>query len=144
MQWGSAVGLKVSARCSRAIRSHVDGWISFELRLSCCTATEKVQSQSLRLDPYVSHRQGSIVVLPAGNRRWPPDKYGQPTLGRPSVRGYPTLRAWSPVCGSTLRVSQAARQRWLLAVAGLVFFILFECCGINSYFLATQSVSPHR
>ena len=28
LPWGSAVGLKVSARCSKAIRSHVDGWIS--------------------------------------------------------------------------------------------------------------------
>ena len=33
------------------------------------------------------------------------EKYGSLTLGRPSVRCYSTLRAWSPVCGSTLRVS---------------------------------------
>ena len=32
-------------------------------------------------------------------------KYGLLTLGRPSVRCYSTFRAWSPVCGSTLRVS---------------------------------------
>ena len=32
-------------------------------------------------------------------------KYGLLTLGRPSGRCYSTLRAWSPVCGSTLRVS---------------------------------------
>ena len=32
-------------------------------------------------------------------------KYGLLALGRPSVRCYSTLRAWSPVCGSTLRVS---------------------------------------
>ena len=32
-------------------------------------------------------------------------KYGLLTLGRPFVRCYSTLRAWSPVCGSTLRVS---------------------------------------
>ena len=32
-------------------------------------------------------------------------KYGLLTLGRPSVRCYSTLRAWSPVCGSKLRVS---------------------------------------
>ena len=31
MPWGSAVSLKVSARCREAIRSHVDGWISCEL-----------------------------------------------------------------------------------------------------------------
>ena len=39
------------------------------------------------------------------NVRGPPDKYGLLTLGRPCVRCYSTLRAWSPVCGSTLRVS---------------------------------------
>ena len=31
-------------------------------------------------------------------------KHGLLTLGRPSLRRYSTLRAWSPVCGSTLRV----------------------------------------
>ena len=31
------------------------------------------------------------------------DTYGLLTLRRPSVRCYSTLRAWSPVCGSTLR-----------------------------------------
>ena len=41
----SAVGLKVSARCSEAIRSHVDGWISGELQLRCCTATKKAESE---------------------------------------------------------------------------------------------------
>ena len=39
------------------------------------------------------------------NVRGPPDKYGLLTLGRPCVRCYSTLRALSPVCGSTLRVS---------------------------------------
>ena len=67
---------------------------------------KKKQSQSLRLDPYVSHREGSIVVLPAANLRGPPDKYGLLKLGRTSVRYYSTLRAWSPVCSNTLRVSQ--------------------------------------
>ena len=71
-------------------------------------------------------------------------KYCLLTLGRPSVPCYSTLRAWSPVCGSTLRVSQAARQRWLLAVTGLIFLIFVECCGMNSFFLVTQSFSPHR
>ena len=73
---------------------------------SAAVQLPKKQSQSLRLDPYVSHREGSIIVLPAANLRGPPDKYGLLTLGRPSVRCYSTLRAWSPVCGSTLRVSQ--------------------------------------
>ena len=39
------------------------------------------------------------------NVRGPPDKYGLLTRGRPCVRCYSTLRALSPVCGSTLRVS---------------------------------------
>ena len=64
----------------------------------------------MRLDPYVSRRGGSIVVLPAANLRGPPDEYGLLMPGRPFVRCCSTLRAWSPVCGSTLRVSQAARQ----------------------------------
>ena len=40
------------------------------------------------------------------NVRGPPEKYGLLTPGRPCVRCYSTLRAWYPVCGSTLRVSQ--------------------------------------
>ena len=39
------------------------------------------------------------------NVRGPPDKYGLLTLGRPCVRYYSTLLAWSPLCGNTLRVS---------------------------------------
>ena len=39
------------------------------------------------------------------NVRGPPDKHGLLTLGRPCVRCHSTLRALSPVCGSTLRVS---------------------------------------
>ena len=35
---GSAVGLKVSARCSDAIRIRGDGWISCEPQLCCCIA----------------------------------------------------------------------------------------------------------
>ena len=54
---------------------------------------QQKQSQSLRRDPYVSHRGGSIVVLPVANLRGPPDKYGLLTLGRPSVRYCSTLRA---------------------------------------------------
>ena len=77
--------------------------------LNCSSAAvqlQEKQSLSLRLDPYVSHREGSIVVLPAANLRGPPDKYGLLKLGRTSVRYYSTLRAWSPVCSNTLRVSQ--------------------------------------
>ena len=39
------------------------------------------------------------------NVRGPPDNYGLLTLGRPCARCYSTLRGWSPVCGSRLRVS---------------------------------------
>ena len=48
----------------------------------CCTATK--QSKSLRLDPYVSHSRGSIIVLPAANLKGPPEKCGLLTLVRPS------------------------------------------------------------
>ena len=66
---------------------------------------------------------------------------------RSGVRLYaatPRSGPGGPLCGSTLRVSQAARQRWLLGVAGIFFFIFLECCGMNSFFLVTQSFSPHR
>ena len=39
------------------------------------------------------------------NVRGPPDEYGLLTLGSLCVRCYSTLRALSPVCCSTLRVS---------------------------------------
>ena len=57
--------------------------------VNCSSAAVQVQnkqSQRLRLYPYVSHREGSNVVLPAANLRGPPDTYGLLTLGRPSVR----------------------------------------------------------
>ena len=85
---GSAVGLNVLARCREAFRSHVDGWISCELKLI------------LRWFGYQYDYENFL-----SNVRGPPDKYGLLTLGRPSVRCYFTLRAWSPVCGSSLRVS---------------------------------------
>ena len=33
------------ARCSEAIRSHVNGWISAELQVCCCTARKQVESE---------------------------------------------------------------------------------------------------
>ena len=42
---GQRCRLKVSARCSEAIRSHIDGWISCELQLCCCTAKNKAESK---------------------------------------------------------------------------------------------------
>ena len=150
--------------------------------VNCSTAAvhlQNKQSRRLRLDPYVSHREGSIVVLPAANLRGPPDKYGLLTLGRPSVRctsrsgsgvlcsaarffiptyhtgsaalsfcrppiseGHPISMVWSrsgvrlydalhaPGLASCVRQHascQPRRQRWLLAVAGLIFFICLEC-----------------
>ena len=53
---------------------------------SAAVQLQNKQSQSLRLDPYVSHREGSNVVRPAANLRGLPDKYGLLTLGRASVR----------------------------------------------------------
>ena len=84
------------------------------------------QGQSLRLDPYVSHGGGSIVVLPVANLRGSPDKYGLLTLARPSVGCCSTLRAWSPVCGSTLHVSQAAKAIMAARGGRASFFVFFK------------------
>ena len=105
----------------------------FLVYCSICVQQQQKQSQSLQLDPYASHMGGSIVVLPAATLRGPPDKYGLRTLGRPSVRCCSTLRAWSPVCGSTLRISQATKA--MMAARGgraYYFFIFLECCGVKS------------
>ena len=105
---------------------------------------QQTQSQSLRLDPYVSHREGSIVVLPAANLRGLPDKYGLLTLGRPSVRCCSALRAWSPVCGSTLPVSQAA-EAMMAARDGrayFIFFIFLECCRVNNFLWCPRTFLP--
>ena len=65
-------------------------WLDFLLTAALLLYRyKKKQSQSLRLDPYVSHREGSIVVLPVANLRGPPDKYGLITLRRPPVRCTP-------------------------------------------------------
>ena len=84
-------------------------WLGFLLCTALLLYSCKKRRVSLRLDPYVSHRGGSIVVLPAANLRWPLDKCGLLTLARPSVSCRSTLRAWFLVCGSTLRVSSAAK-----------------------------------
>ena len=65
-------------------------------------------------------------MLPAADVRGPPDKYGLLTLGRPSVRCYSTLRAWSPVCGSTLRVSHVCNCLGPLGFAVLKNLSLLE------------------
>ena len=52
------------------------------------------------------------------NVRGSPDKYGMLTLGRPCVRCYSTLRAWSPVCGSTLRVNHDITTKGNIYVPG--------------------------
>ena len=115
--------------------------------VNCSSAAlqlEKKQSLSLRLDPYVSHREGSIVVLPAANLRGLPDKYGLLTLGRPSVRCCSALRAWSPVCGSTLPVSQAA-EAMMAARDGrayFIFFIFLECCRVNNFLWCPRTFLP--
>ena len=51
------------------------------------------------------HAQQEIARDLEVNYRGPTDKYGRLTLGRPCLRCYSTLRAWSPVCSSTLRFS---------------------------------------
>ena len=76
------------------------------LRQSCCAATKK-RSQGLRLDPYVSHSGGSIVVLPAANLRGPPEKYSMRTFTSVCMLLLYTLGLF--LFSGTLRVSQAAK-----------------------------------
>ena len=103
------VSAKKATISARGCRAHSFDW--FRMRgaarqstatsmagflLNCSSAAvqlQEKQSQRLRLDPYVSHREGSIVVLPAANLRGPPDKYGLITLGRPPVRCTPRSRS---------------------------------------------------
>ena len=74
---------------------------------SAAVQLQKKQSQRLRLDPYVSHRDCSIVVLPAANLRGPPDKYGLLTVRRPCVRCTP--RSESGVLYSAARFVSAKK-----------------------------------
>ena len=74
---------------------------------SAAVQLKKKQSQSLRLYPYVSYREGSIVVLLAANLRGPPDKYGLVTVRRPSVRCTP--RSESGVLCSAARFVSAKK-----------------------------------
>ena len=41
-------------------------------------------------------------------------------------------------CQSSSKAAMAARG------GRIIFFIFLECCGMNSFFLVTQSFSPHR
>ena len=110
---------------------------------SAAVQLQKKQSQSLRLDPYVSHTEGSMVVLPAANLRGPPDKYGLLTLARPSECCCSTLRAWSPVCGSTLRVSQAAKAMMAARGGRAYLFLYFRMLSYESFFVgAAELLSP--
>ena len=142
------------ARCSEAIRSHVDGWISCELQLCCCTATKKGRVRACDLIP-TYHTEGSIVVLPAANLRGPPDKYGLLTSeGHPismvCSRSGVRLYAATPRSGPGLLCAAArfvSAKKATIAAAGCrasFYFIFLECCGMNSFFFVTQSFSPHR
>ena len=95
---GSAVGLKVSARCSDAIRC-----ISCELQLCCCIAD--VRGGSFNISHHVPRGSSSSCQAAPTAANCTSSRVGLLTLGRPCVRCYSTLRALSPVCGSTLRVS---------------------------------------
>ena len=92
---------------------------------SAAVQLQKKQSQRLRLDPYVSHREGSIVVLLDANLRGPPDKYGLLTVRRPSLRCTP--RSGSGVlCSSECFVSA---KKATMAARGCrhIFLICLEC-----------------
>ena len=87
---------------------------------SAAVQLQKKQSQRLRLDPYVSHRECSIVVLPAANLRGPPDKYGLVTVRRPSVRCTP--RSGSGVLCSAARFVSAKKATMAARGSRAYFF----------------------
>ena len=96
-------------------------------QVSCGSAAvqlQKKQSQSLRLYPYVSHREGSIVVLPAANLRGPPDTYGLVTIRRPSVRCTP--RSGSGVLYSAARFVSAKKATMAARGSRAYFLDLFR------------------
>ena len=98
--------------------------------VNCSSAAVKLQNkqcQGLRLDPYVSHREGSNVVLPAANLRGPPDKYGLLTLRRPSVRCTP--RSGPGVLCSSARFVSAKKATMAARGCRAYFFDLFRMRG---------------
>ena len=110
----------------------------------CSFAAQQKQSQSLRLDPYVSHRAGSIVVLPAANLRGPPDKEFS-ARARASVC---TLLLYAPGLVSCVRQHASYQpsnkgndgcSRW----PGLLFFYFFRMLWCEE-FCVMQSFYPHR
>ena len=103
---------------------------------SAAVQLQEKQSLSLRLDPYVSHREGSIVVLPAANLRGPPDKYGLLTLGRPSVRCTP--RSGSGVLCSAARFVSAKKATMAARGCRAYFFDLFRMRGAARQSAATS------
>ena len=97
--------------------------------VNCSSAAVKLQNkqcQGLRLDPYVSHREGSNVVLPAANLRGPPE-YGLLTLRRPSVRCTPRSGP-GVLCSSACFVS--AKKATMAARGCRAYF--FDMCRMRS------------
>ena len=108
--------------------------------LNCSSAAvqlQEKQSLSPRLDPYVSHREGSIVVLPAANLRGPPDTYGLITLGRPPVRCTP--RSGPGVLCSSARFVSAMKATMAARGSRAYFFDLFRMRGAARQSAATST-----
>ena len=117
MPWGSAVGLKVSARCSEAIRRHVDGWISGELQLCCCTATLKSRVRACDLIPTYNTERAALSCCR------PPMSEGHPismVCSRSGVRLY----AATPRSGHGLLCAAA---RFVSAM-----YLVCNCLGLVS------------
>ena len=103
--------------------------------MNCSSAAvqlTKRQSQSLRLDPYVSHREGSI--LSCGR---PPMSEGHPksmVCSRLGVRLYPVALRSGPVTCVQQHASCQLRRKgnddcpWWQGL----FFIFLKCCGMTS------------
>ena len=107
--------------------------------MNCSSAAVQLQDKQslrLRLDPYVSHRECSIVVLPAANLRGRPDKYGLVTVRRPSVRCTP--RSGSGVLCSAARFVSAKKATMAARGSRAYFFDLFRMRGAARQSAATS------
>ena len=100
LPWGSAVGLTVSARCSEAIRSHVDGWVF------CCVLLLYSNNSRVRVCDLIptNHTWGAALSCCR-----PPISAGHPirmVCSRSRVRLYAAaLRSWPGLlCAAALFV----------------------------------------
>ena len=125
LSWGTVVGLKVSARCSEAIRSHVDGWVSCALQLCSCTAATKAESRACDLIP-TYHIEGAALSCCR-----PPISEGHPLsmvcsrLGVVCTLHAAALRSGPGLLCAAARFVSAKQQAMMAARGGRACFFYF-------------------